>query len=68
MQREAAGIAKEVPTMSLEAERNLREMRNWKVCRNLQISHQTGDQSMALPFQMMELMNWMKQARPVHAM
>jgi len=36
--------------------------------RNVQISHQMGAQSMALPFQTMELINWVRQATPVHAM
>jgi hypothetical protein len=36
--------------------------------RNIQISHQMGAQLMALPFQMMELMNWIRQARPAHVM
>jgi hypothetical protein len=36
--------------------------------RNVQISHQMGAQLMALPFQTTELMNWTRQAMPVHAM
>ena len=35
---------------------------------NVQISHQTGAQLMALPFQTTELTNWTRQARPDHAM
>jgi hypothetical protein len=46
----------------------MRDKRKIDNKRNVQISHQMGAQLMALPFQTTELMNWTRQAMPVHAM
>lgn len=69
MQREAAGIPQEVPTMYLAAtDLILASGRDENVQRHLQISHHIGLQLIALRFHTIELMNWKRQPRPVHAM
>lgn len=68
MQREAAGMAKEVPMMIRAAGKLSGLIANAKKRQNLQMSHHTGAQLIALPDQTIELTNWLRQANAVQNM
>lgn len=68
MQSDAAGIAQDVPMINLAA---IKTFSIYFICNGnhyLQISHQTGLQLIAFPFQTTELTNWNRQASPVQTM
>lgn len=65
MHRDDAGSATATATIMREAEINLVMKHREPKLKDLQISHQTGAQSIALPCQTMELMPRFKQASAV---
>ena len=68
MTREAAGMATEVPMMTLAANGSVSDRDYVKEPRYAQISHQTGAQSIAFPDQTMEFTSWQRQATATHSM
>ena len=65
MTREAAGMATEVPMMTLAANGSVSDRDYVKELRYAQISHQTGALLIASDFQTTLLMNWIKQSNAV---
>ena len=68
MTREAAGMATEVPMMTLAANGSVSDRDYVKELRYAQISHQTGAQSIAFPDQTMEFTSWQRQATATQSM
>ena len=68
MTREAAGMATEVPMMTLAANGSVSDRGYVKELRYAQISHQTGAQSIAFPDQTMEFTSWQRQATATQSM
>ena len=68
MTREAAGMATEVPMMTLAANGSISDRDYVKELRYAQISHQTGAQSIAFPDQTMEFTSWQRHATATQSM
>lgn len=68
MQSEHAGIATAEPIINLVAVRKSHFLRQEQERKCSLMSHQTGAQLITFDLQTIELMNWIKHARPVQIM